>query len=110
MIDSGKLRHRISFQQYDGTVDQYGDVRDDEDENWVTVKTVWAGIYPVAGREFYEAEQNQSEVTHNIYCRYFDGISPAMRILHKGKIYQIISVLDWELRHQSCQIKAKELL
>lgn len=110
MFDSGKMRHRITFQQYDGTLDEYGDVRDDRDENWDDVRTVWAAIDPVSGREFYAAEQSQSEVTHKIRCRYFSGLTTAMRILHQGRKYRIISVIDWELRHESFLIMAKELV
>lgn len=110
MFDSGKMRHRITFQQYDGTVDQDGDVRDDEDGNWTDVRSTWAAIDPVSGREFYAAEQSQSEVTHKIRCRYFSGLNTAMRIVHQGRKYRIISVIDWELRHESFLIMAKELV
>ena len=110
MTDPGKYRHRITIQRYDGTVDAYGDVRDDEDENWADIRTTWAAIDPVSGREFYAAEQSQSEVTHKIRCRYFEGLTPSDRIVHQGRKYRIISVIDWELRHESYLIMAKELI
>lgn len=110
MFDPGKMRHRVTFQRYNNTVDQYGDVRDDMDENWEDVKNTWAAIDPVSGKEFYAAEQSRSEVTHKIRCRYFDGLTPGMRIVHKNSKYHIISVIDWELRHESCLIMAKELV
>lgn len=110
MFDPGKLRHKVTFQQYNQTVDEHGDVRDDEEENWTDFKTTWASIDPVAGREFYAAEQSQSEVTHKIRCRYFAGLKAGMRIVHKTQKYHIISVIDWELRHESFLIMAKELV
>lgn len=109
MIDPGKFRHRITFQQYDGTLDENGDIRDDEDGNWDDFKTVWASVEPLSGKEFYAAEQSQSEVTHKIRCRYFSGISPAMRILHGDGKYHIVSIIDWQLRHESFLIMVKEL-
>ena len=109
MFDSGKMRHRITFQQYNGMVDEYGDVRDDAEENWDDFRTTWAAIDPVSGREFYAAEQSQSEVTHKIRCRYFDGVKAGMRIVHKDRKYHIVSVIDWEMRHESFLIMAKEL-
>jgi len=110
MFDSGKMRHKITFQQYNGTVDAYGDVRDDQDANWTDVRTTWAAIDPVSGREFYAAEQSQSEVTHKIRCRYFSGLTTAMRIIHQGHKYRIIQAIDWELRHESFLIMCKELV
>ena len=110
MFDAGRMRDRITFQTYNGTVDAHGDIRDDVDTNWTDACTVWAAIDPISGREFYEAGQNQSEVTHKIRCRYFAGLTTAMRIMHQGRKYRIISVIDWETRHESFLIMAKELV
>lgn len=110
MTDPGKYRNRITFQAFDGTTDQYGDVRTDDDANWEDVKTVWACINPLSGKEFFAAEQSQSEVTHKISCRYAEGITTAMRITHKGRKFHIVSVIDWENRHKELLILAKELV
>lgn len=109
MIDPGKLRKRITFQQFDGTLDSAGDILDDVDANWDDFKSVWASIDPVSGREFYEAEQSQSEVSHKIRCRYFNGLKTAMRIKYGTRIFRIVSVIDWQERHDSFLIMAKEL-
>lgn len=110
MIDPGKMRNRILFQAFNGDVDDLGDIRDDDPQNWRNVRTVWAAIDPVSGREFYEAEQSQSQVTHKIRCRYFSGAETAQRILFRDRVFQIISILDWEERHESFLIMAKELV
>ena len=110
MIDPGKMRHRILFQAFNGDVDDLGDIRDDDPANWRNVRTVWAAIDPVSGREFYAAEQSQSQVTHKIRCRYFPGAETAQRILFRDRVFQIISILDWEERHESFLIIAKELV
>lgn len=140
MIDPGKFRQSVTFQRYNGTVDQYGDVRDDVDENWEDFKATRAAIDPLSGREFYAAEQSQSEVTHKIRCRYFRGLQAGMRIRcaagkqydcvagrarsgisqigsdpteHKDdlqRLFHIVSVIDWEERHESFLIMAKELV
>lgn len=140
MIDPGKYRHRVTFQRYNGTVDRYGDVRDDVDENWEDFKTTRVAIDPLSGKEFYAAEQSQSEVTHKIRCRFFQGLQAGMRICcpagkqydciagsaqsgiaiinsdpgdhteEMRRIFRIISVIDWEERHESFLIMAKELV
>lgn len=109
MFDPGKLRHVVSFQQYNRTVDECGDVRDDVAENWEDFKTTRASIEPLSGKEFYAAEQSQSEVTHKIRCRYFSGLKAEMRIRYKTRFFRILSVIDWEERHETYLIMAKEL-
>lgn len=110
MIDPGKMRHRITVQQFNDQVDTHGDIRDDEDTNWSAFTTVWAAIDPISGREFYAAEQSQSQVTHKIRCRYFPGLTTEMRISYSGRIFEIVSAIDWEERHESYLIMAKELV
>lgn len=110
MIDAGKLRHRISFQRFTGEQDAFGDPLTGEEENWEDVVTVWASIDPISGREFYAAEQSQSEVTHKIRCRYYPGLSPAMRIAFGKRRFRIVSIIDWEERHESYLIMAKEVV
>lgn len=110
MLDPGKLRHRVTLQQFNLDVDAHGDVRDDDDRNWKPVRTFWAAIDPVSGREFYEADQSQSQVTHKIRCRYFPGLMTEQRLVYQGRIFEIVSVIDWELRHESYLIMAKELV
>ena len=110
MTNPGKYRHLITFQKYDGTVDDYGDVRTDISENWDDFKTVWAAIDPISGKEFYAAEQSQSEVTHKVRCRYIAGIKAEMRIKYGNRLFKILSVIDWEERHEAMLIMAKEMV
>ena len=110
MIDPGKMRHRITFQQFTGEQDSFGDPLQADDDNWVDVVSPWAAIDPVSGREFYAAEQSQSEVSHKIRCRYYPGLTTDMRIKYGKRIFQIASIIDWEERHQSLLIMCKELV
>ena len=114
MIDAGRMRDRITFQRFKRTVDEHGDVRDDLDENWEDFCTVWAAIDPISGREFYAAEQSQTEVTHKIRCRYFPGLKAEQRIRHQDggitRTFHIVSIIDWQNLHESYQIMARELI
>lgn len=110
MIDAGKLRHRITFQKFDGQQDDYGDPLDADDKHWSKVVTTWAAIDPISGRELYAAEQSQSEVTHKVRLRYRPGITTAMRISWQGRKLKILSVIDWEERHESLLLMCKELV
>ena len=110
MIDPGKMRHRITFQQFSGTLDDFGDPLQADDDNWVDVATTWAAIDPISGREFYAAEQSQSEVSHKIRCRYRTGLDTAMRITYGKRRFKNISLIDWEERHESLLLMCKEVL
>ena len=110
MINVGKMRHRITFQAFGGKQDSTGDPLQEDDDNWADVATVWASIDPISGREFYAAEQSQSEVSHKVRCRYRSGLTTAMRIKYGQRKFDIISIIDWEERHESLLIMCKELV
>ena len=110
MIDPGKMRPRITFQAFTGEQDSFGDPLQADDDNWKPVATLWAAIDPISGKEFYAAEQSQSEVTHKVRCRYRAGLTTAMRIKYGKRTFQIVSIIDWEERHESLLIMCKELV
>lgn len=110
MTDPGKRRHRVTFQRFTGARDGYGDPLLSEDENWTDATALWAAVKPLSGREFYAAEQSQSEVTHKIDCRYRAGLTTDMRVCLGSRRFRIISIIDWEERHESLLIMCKELV
>ena len=110
MIDPGKMRHRITFQRFSGALDDFGDPLQADAANWTDVATMWAAIDPISGREFYAAEQSQSEVSHKIRCRYRTVLDTAMRITYGKRRFKIISLIDWEERHESLLLMCKEVL
>lgn len=110
MLDPGKRRHRIAFQRFTGALDRFGDPLKGDEENWTDEVPLWASIKPVSGREFYAAEQSQSEITHKIDCRYRTGLTTDMRIRFGSRRFEIISIIDWEERHESLLILCRELV
>lgn len=88
---AGKLRHRIAIQENQSQQDPTtGEMVD----NWVVfAEKVPAEIAPLSGREFVASKSEQSKTTARITIRYRQGITSAMRILHKDRIYNIEAVL-----------------
>lgn len=109
MKDAGRLRHRVTLQQYTGAADSYGDPLYADDSQWSDVCNVWAAIDPVSGREFYAAEQAQSAVTHKITLRWRSGVSAAWRVVLGRRVFRILSVIDWEERHESLLLMTQEV-
>ncbi|MGP9834214.1 phage head closure protein [Marinobacter sp. NSM] len=86
----GKLRHRITIEKPGLTQDpQTGEMV----PGWEAVTTVWAQKRPSSAREFKQSQAGQSEITGEFQIRYREGIDATMRILHRGKIYNIEGVL-----------------
>lgn len=103
---AGDLRHRITLQRLEMVQDSYGQPT----ETWSDVVIVWAAVNPISGREFFQAETINSEVTHKILIRYRQGIEPAMRIKFKDRIFTIISVINFQEKNEALQLMCKELI
>ncbi|MCP1404255.1 SPP1 family predicted phage head-tail adaptor [Achromobacter insolitus] len=89
MLDSGKLRHRVSIERITRTQDpDTGAIG----ETWTEVAKVWAAVEPLSAREFVQSAAGQSEVTARITIRTRD-IQATDRIIHRGTVYNIRGVL-----------------
>lgn len=71
-MNIGKLRHRITLLRQVNEVNDYGA----STQTWKRVATVWADVRPLSGREYFSAQQVQSEVTTQIWLRHIEGIKP----------------------------------
>lgn len=96
----GDLRDRVTIQNFIRTPDEYGGYT----ETWQDIATVWANIKPLRGREFFQAQQIQSEVTHKITIRYTDIVKPTSRIKYNNRIFEIKSIIDVDNRHRFLEI------
>ncbi len=88
---AGKLRHRV-------TIQAPGEVQDPDSgemiPGWTTVwDKVPASVEPLSVKEFIAASAGQSQMDARIVIRARDGVNATMRILHRGKIYNIRGVL-----------------
>lgn len=105
-MNPGKLRHRVTIQEFKEDVDQYVTPID---QGWQDVATVWASVEPIQGREYVLLQNTQSELTTRIRIRYRSGIKPSMRVLYGTRVFDIQSVIDPEERHIEQQLMCKEV-
>jgi len=105
-MQSGKLKHRITIQSKGVARDSFGS----EVVTWITEKTVWASIEPIAGREFFLAHQMQANVDHRIRIRYYDGIRVDWRILFGTRIFDIKSIINLQEQNNEMILMAKEFI
>ena len=89
-VASGKLRHKVQLQEQQITQDP---VTGEMVTTWVTYAEPWAEVVPMSGREFLSAGAEQSEVRGRIVIRYRDDVDASMRVVYRGKYYNIHAVL-----------------
>jgi SPP1 family predicted phage head-tail adaptor len=104
---SNLFRHRIIFQRNEETENELGDTV----RNWVDVKSSWAMVKTIQGREFFQAAAVHAESTVRFVVRYTTGITNDMRVVYKGRIFEIAAppINDDEL-NKTLTIIGKEIV
>ncbi|MEJ9151074.1 phage head closure protein [Bacillus smithii] len=108
-MNPSRLRHRITFQEFIETTNENGFPVED----WTDFKTVWAMIKTDSNtkyREYYEAASEHSEKIVRFIVRYTTGIDAKMRILHKGRTFNIIAVVNDDELNKTLTIICKEVV
>lgn len=106
-MNPGKLRHRITIQEYIKTRNEYNEIIED----WRDFAKVWASVEPISGKEYWAKHQVQAEITHRIRIRYREGIKPTMRVLfNKNRVFEIESVINWQEKNIDLQLMCKEVI
>ena len=85
---SKKKKHQIIVEQRDTTPDTHGTPAN----TWATFGTYQAAVEPLRGREFFAADQANSEVTTRIRIDYVSGITAKMRVSFESRYYNIKAI------------------
>lgn len=104
-MEAGKLRHVVNIQADQGTQNDVGE----HIPSWVTVVTTRASVEPLAGREFFDAQQRQAEITHRVRLRYRTGVEPTMRLLYRSRVLMIEAVIDVGERRRELHLMCREM-
>ena len=104
MINAGSYRHPITFQQRTTTKNEYGERLD----TWTDFATSRAGIYATSGREYMNAMEVQSEMTHKINLRYIPNVTSSMRIKFGTRYFTIITIVNFQEMNRELQLLCKE--
>lgn len=103
-INAGALRHRVTIQKATESINEKGETV----PTWETFATVWAAVEPLRGREYFQSNAIQSELTTRIRIRYLAGVNPHMRVLYNGRTFHIQAVIDVDERHREMQLMCIE--
>ncbi|MDD2772991.1 MAG: phage head closure protein [Elusimicrobiales bacterium] len=106
-MNPGLLRHSVTVQARAAGVDTSGA----PNGAWIDALggAVWAAIWPLRGKELYAAQQAMSQVETRIRIRYRSDITPQMRVAWQGRIFEILYVVDPELRHVTLDLMCREI-
>jgi len=100
----GTLRHIATIEQLVKGQDAAGG----KTESWVVFSKAWCAISPLSGREKYYSQEKHATATHQITIRYLAGVEPKMRIKARGRVFDIVSVINPGERDKMMQIIAEE--
>jgi SPP1 family predicted phage head-tail adaptor len=94
MILPGELKERVTIQQASESRNAFGE----SVMSWSAFADRWAKVEGVSFRESIQAGQQQTDITHRVRMRYLTGLTGKMRILWRGRVLEIISILEHDSR------------
>jgi SPP1 family predicted phage head-tail adaptor len=106
---AGNLRHQIVIEQRSATQDSFGGLP----ETWSTLKTVYAEIQPLSGREKEAAQAINVDISHQINIRYQSAfadprVTAAYRVRFGSRLFNIHASMNVDERNQEITLLASE--
>ena len=89
-MKAGTLRDRLELQEQSGGMNDWGEPLPND---WITVARIWGNVRHLSGSESIKAGADTSIVKASIRIRRNSSVTPACRILHGEKVYDIEAVL-----------------
>jgi SPP1 family predicted phage head-tail adaptor len=89
-MNPGELRERVVIQAPSETVNSLGETV----LSWGTYAERWASVEGASAREALAAGQMDVTISHKVKMRYLDGLTQKMRIMWRGRILEIVSLLE----------------
>ena len=102
---ASKLTKKVDIQYCTGATSSMT-----EPETLQTFATVYAGIEPLHGKQYFEANRLDSSATIRIYIRYLQGITTDMQVKYGTKTYEIDSIIDINERHREMHLMCREVI
>jgi SPP1 family predicted phage head-tail adaptor len=101
---AGPMRHRITLETPAETQTPDGSVT----RTWAPFATVWASVEPLLGREWFDAQREQADVSHRVRMRFLAGVSHNMRVMLGSRVFEIESVINAGERNRELVLMCRE--
>lgn len=106
---AGMLNEYAIIQQVQYVQDALGGVK--PDATVVEVMRVWVHVdNRRAGREYEQANQQHSEISHKVVARYTAAIKPNMHIVIKRRRFEILAVRNLHEMDRWIELDCKEIV
>lgn len=76
-------------------------------EGGKSIKTVFANVRSLRGKEFYQASQVQAQDDKVFYINYFKGLDTKAEIKYKNELYNIISIVNIDETNREYEVRAR---
>ena len=95
-MESGPLRDRLTVQRLEERV------ADDGGVEYISrdLDTIWGDVNPLTGTELQQAQQTQSQTTHSVRFRHFPPLRALDRLIHLGRILEVLSIINVDERRR----------
>lgn len=103
-MKAGKLRQVITIQALDN---EQQDSVGQPVQPWVDMLMVRADVEPLSGREYFSMQDPVSATTTRITIRFLDGVTQRHRVVFEGQHYDILDVIDIDMRHKEMQLMCR---
>lgn len=100
----GKLNKRVQIISQKAQTDDLGFDR----LQAVVYCTCWASIEPARGKVFYEMERKADTEYSKITIRWRPGITHDMKVKYQNHLYDIDTIVDPYMRHESLELYCTE--
>jgi len=88
MRGAGNYPHRVTIHALTTSQDDMGATV----EAWAALRSVWAKIRPLAGKEARENARTQATMTHEVYLRsWWSDLKPSMRVVYQCRTLEIVA-------------------
>jgi len=96
MIRPGELRERVTIQTATPATNSLGETT----LTWADTQTIWASVNGVSAREALEYGQAAVTISHRLRFRYVASLTQKNRFLWRGRVLDIVSLLEYENRSE----------
>lgn len=103
-MDAGKLNRRVEVMQRSQVSDGSGGFED----ALVLFKKVWSNIQPLSGREFWQAQQAQAEISHKVTIRYMKDVNRTHVLKFNDKEYDIQYIINVDEANRFLELHVRE--
>lgn len=109
---AGPKRRRVTYRQPDDLIAALPNTFGEPQTGVAQSMTLWSSVEPLLGRELWNAQQVQADITHRLRTRYSAAaaqIDAKWKALYGQRAFEIVSCVSIDERRRELELLAKEI-